>query len=565
MAGSGPFLLGVLAHRALGEWSVGLGRFFNVFTNLPGAGFRYLSRLVVAGSAVVSAAAVLGAPPAATASPAIAAPVPQLAWHPCVDPAQGGFDCATMQVPLDYAQPSGATISLAVIMHPASDPGHRIGTLFWDPGGPGASGTKFLPQLLDKAFPAELVARFDIASWDPRGVGASTAVQCFATPADETQFFEGGPSRSVGGFPVGQAQMVSWIGRYRLFGQLCQSRDAWLLQHVSTADTARDLDLLRQAVGDATLNYIGTSYGTFLGATYANLFPSQVRAMVLDGDINPTAWADPPIPADGMLLSGGLRQGADEGSAQALAAFLDQCGLLSTVRCAFSAGSPAATQAKFAALLRRMPISPTGGQMSYAEVVSSTVVALYSLSGWSAQASLLQKLWIKVTTGDGDGATTPGLPAAPTQANGPYSGEEQELAIACAESPSPPPNAFAAINVFAENRSGVVGPYWAWDYEPCATWPVKSTDRYSGPWNRYTANPVLVIGTTFDPATPYASAVAMASQLGHARLLTLDGYGHTALLNPSACVERYEVSYFIGGTLPPTGATCHQDQQPFQG
>jgi hypothetical protein len=215
-------------------------------------------------------------------------------------------------------------------------------------------------------------------------------------------------------------------------------------------------------------------------------------------------------------------------------------------------------------LLRRMPISPTGGQMSYAEVVSSTVVALYSLSGWSAQASLLQKLWINVTTGDRDGAA-PAAAAQAGEANGPYSGEEQELAISCAESPSPPPDAFAAINAFAENRSGVVGPYWAWDYEPCATWPVTSTDRYSGPWNRYTANPVLVIGNTFDNATPYASAVAMTSQLGRARLLTLDGYGHTALLNPSACIQSYEVRYFIGGTLPPAGTNCGQDQQPFQG
>jgi pimeloyl-ACP methyl ester carboxylesterase len=316
------------------------------------------------------------------------------------------------------------------------------------------------------------------------------------------------------------------------------------------------------------LSYIGTSYGTFLGATYANLFPSRVRAMVLDGDVNPTAWADPASPTNGMLLSGGLRQGADEGSAKALAAFFDNCGRVSTARCAFSAGSPAATKAKFAALLRRLPISPTGGQMSYAEAVSSTVVALYSLSGWSAQASLLQKMWISVTTGDHDAPAAPEPAAAPAQtgeANSPYSGEEQELAIACAESPSPRPNAFAAIDAFAENRSGVVGPYWAWDYEPCATWPVKSTDRYSGPWNRYTAHRVLVIGTTFDPATPYASAVAMASQLGRARLLTLDGYGHTEVLNASACIERYEVRYFIGGTLPPTGTDCRQDQQPFHG
>jgi pimeloyl-ACP methyl ester carboxylesterase len=479
-----------------------------------------------------------------------------------------------MRVPLDYAHPRGDAIRLAVIMHRASDPRHRIGTLFWDPGGPGVSGTKFLPALLDKVFPATLRARFDIASWDPRGVGASTAVRCFATPGAEKRFFAGGPSRSAGGFPVGHAQMARWIARYRLFGQLCQHRDGRLLRHVSTADTARDLNLLRRAVGDRALSYIGTSYGTFLGATYANLFPGRVRAMVLDGDVNPTAWADPPQPANGPLLSGGLRQGADQGSAKTLGAFLDRCGRVSTVRCAFSAGSPAATRAKFTALLRHMPIRPTGGQLSYAELVSSTVVALYSLSGWSAQASLLQKLWIKVTNSDHGGAATRERPAASASAgeatqagnaNGPYTGEEQELAIACGESPSPPPSAFAAINAFAYHRSGVVGPYWAWDYEPCATWPATSSDRYSGPWNRHTSNPVLVIGNTFDPATPYRSAVAMARQLGNARLLTLDGYGHTALLNPSACIQRYEVRYFTRGTLPPAGTRCSQTQQPFQG
>ncbi len=472
-----------------------------------------------------------------------------------------------MRVPLDYAHPRGDMIHLAVIMHRASDPRRRVGTLFWNPGGPGASGTKLLPGLLDKVFPAALRARFNIASWDPRGVGASTAVRCFATQEDETRFFAGGPSRSAGGFPVGHAQMVRWIARYRLFGRLCQRRDGRLLRHVSTADTARDLDLLRHAVGDRTLNYIGTSYGTFLGATYANLFPGRVRAMVLDGDVNPTQWADPPGSSHGVLLSGGLRQGADEGSAEVLRAFLDRCGRLSTVRCAFSAGSPAATEAKFAALLQRMPIRQVGGQMSYAELVSSTVVALYSLSTWSAQASSLQSLWLKVTAGHRDGTAAPRFAAGSAQAgraSGPYSGQEQELAIACGESPSPPPSAFAPMNAFAYDRSGAVGPYWAWDYEPCATWPAKSADRYAGPWNHYTPSPVLVIGNTFDPATPYQSAVAMARQLGHARLLTLDGYGHTALLNPSTCVQRYEVRYFIRGILPPRGTRCRQDQQPFQ-
>ena len=135
--------------------------------------------------------------------------------------------------------------------------------------------------------------------------------------------------------------------------------------------------------------------------------------------------------------------------------------------------------------------------------------------------------------------------------------------MACGETPNPPAASFPAVDAFAHRRSGVVGPYWTWDYEPCSTWPVRSASRYAGPWNRPTANPVLVIGNTFDPATPYRSAVAMSRRLARARLLTLDGYGHTALLNPSACVIRYQDEYLTRGTLPPPGARCSQDHHPF--
>jgi pimeloyl-ACP methyl ester carboxylesterase len=141
--------------------------------------------------------------------------------------------------------------------------------------------------------------------------------------------------------------------------------------------------------------------------------------------------------------------------------------------------------------------------------------------------------------------------------------EEQELAVSCGESPNPPASTFPRIDAFAYDRSGVVGPFWAWDYQPCSTWPVRAAHRYKGPWNRRTANPVLVIGTTFDNATPYESSVAMSELLADARLLTLDGYGHTALLNASACVMAYQDDYFINGTLPPPGTRCSQDQEPF--
>ena len=169
----------------------------------------------------------------------------------------------------------------------ASGRTRRLGSVFLNPGGPGGSGVGALPLVLG-TLPAALVARFDWVSWDPRGVGASTAVQCFASQAAEKRFL-GGVGVAGESFPVGSAQMSRWIDRYRTFGVLCGRRNGSLLEHVSTADTARDLDLLRRAVGDRSLNYLGTSYGTFLGATYANLFPNRVRAMVLTSNINPQA------------------------------------------------------------------------------------------------------------------------------------------------------------------------------------------------------------------------------------------------------------------------------------
>jgi pimeloyl-ACP methyl ester carboxylesterase len=465
-------------------------------------------------------------------------------------------------VPLDYDRPRSGTIRLALVRLPASDQDRRIGTVFWDPGGPGASGTKLLPPIADQIFSAEMRARFDIVGLDPRGVGSSTAVHCFDTPEEEAQFFAGSPRRLGDGFPVGDAQMATWIDRYRRFGEVCKRRNGKLLRYLSTVDSANDLDLLRRAVGDEGLNYIGTSYGTILGATYANLFPRQVRAIVLDGDVNPVAWTKrgPRMPG-GLRLSTGMRNTADEGAARALRAFLDLCGEAGPARCALAAGSPEATRARFADLLERAPISPTAGRKSYAQLIAETMIGLYSLRGWGPTASALQSEWLKATTVlAGQDAGPPPSVADQEPEEEP---EEQELAVACGESPSPPAATFPRLDAFAFDRSGVAGPYWAWDYQPCSTWPVRSAHRYKGPWNRRTANPVLVIGTTFDHATPYQSAVAMSELLADARLLTLDGYGHTALLNPSACVMGYQDAYFINGTLPPPDTRCSQDHRPF--
>jgi pimeloyl-ACP methyl ester carboxylesterase len=528
--------------------------------NLLGERSRRLLALVAALAATAATA---------PSSPAAAVKVPKLDWHRCASPAQRGLQCATARVPLDYSNPRGPTIHLAVIRHRASDRAHRIGTLFLNPGGPGASGTVFLPSVLEH-FPAALGAlreRFDLASWDPRGVGASTAVKCLPTAEDEIRFLHG----MVAGesFPVGRAEMDRWIERYRTFDRLCAGRNRNLLRHISTADTARDLDLLRAAVGDRRLSYLGFSYGTFLGATYANLFPGRVRALVLDGNVNPTAYVSRRLRANrGRFLSTDLRQRSDQGSARDLNAFLDLCGRTDTAHCAFSAGSAAATRAKYFALLRRLRTHPQGAKVSYAEVVSDTGSALETTS-WADLAELLQQVWTTTAQERLSAAGPFSMPAlapppiAASAASAPMQSIGQSFAIRCSESPNPGPAGFRALDRFAYDRSGPIGPWWLWTSVGCASWSASAADRYAGPWNRRTANPVLVVGNTHDPNTPYQGAVAMARQLARARLLTLDGYGHTSAADPSACVFGAYVAYLVHLRLPPRGTVCQPDRAPF--
>jgi pimeloyl-ACP methyl ester carboxylesterase len=486
--------------------------------------------------------------PASAARPGAAA-APALAWKPCADPAQRGFQCATLRVPLDYDDPGGRMIRLAVIRRQATDQRHRIGTLFFNFGGPGAAGTQVLP--LAGAITEALGARFDIASWDPRGVGASTAVHCFASPEAEFAFLD--DMAVAASFPVGGAEMDAWLGRYQEFYRRCERRNGDLLRHVSTADTARDLDRLRRAVGDRRLNYDGISYGTVLGATYANLFPDRVRALVLDGNLNPKAYVSPEIEANGgRFLTTDLRQGSDLSAASTLDAFLDLCGSTDAAHCAFTAGSPGATRAKYAALLARLQTDPQSANLTYAQVVSLTANELFVMASWPSLATALQDLW-----------TTGNAPTPPAAAGGPVQVTGQVFAVRCSESPNPGPAAFPSLDAFAYQRAGPIGPYWLWTSVGCASWGATAADRYSGPWDRRTANPVLVLNTTHDPSTPYESAVAMSRQLARARLLTVDGYGHGAQGAPSACVTRYIKRYLIHTKLPPQGTRCGQDQQPF--
>jgi pimeloyl-ACP methyl ester carboxylesterase len=495
-----------------------------------------------------AAAAVVPGPAAAPKSAAPAVPV--LAWKPCDD----GYQCAIARVPLDYSDPRGAQVSIAVISHRATGPGPSLGWLFFNAGGPNpqvSAMSTFYPNL-----PALWRERYNIITWDPRGMGYSTQIRCFGTEAAENMLLGNLPA-----FPVGKAQEESYDQAYATLDAQCAHEAGPLVDHDSSADIARDMNLLRQAVGDPVLNYYGASYATLFGAIYANLFPSTSGRMVLDGNLSPVAWStgDSQVPAF-------VRLDSPQASGAAMAAFLRLCGQASTVACAFSAGTPAATTAKWNTLLRlvsRHPVSLGGqqGTYAYADVVEFESGTLGSVARWQSSALLLQQLWSVAHGGKPSPSPSPSPSPAPPPA-GPsyYSGVEQQLAIMCADSPNP--RDFAAYDAAA--AAGTFAPTVVYDTLGCADWPAAAAqDRYTGPWNRPTASTILVIGNTGDPLTAYQDSVAMSRLLARARLLTVDGYGHTTVNNLSTCPIAAAVSYTVNDVLPAPGTVCQQNINPF--
>ena len=520
-----------------------------------------------------------------------AAAVPKLAWKPC----GGGMQCATARVPLAYRQPGGAKITIQLIRHLATDPAHRIGSLFINIGGPTQQVDVF-PEEVYPAVPAAIRARYDIVTFDPRGFGHSTPIRCFSSEAAEAAFFAGTPFVSgtppfftgTPGFPVGAAQWAAYERTFARFDALCGQRNGPLLDHDTSADNARDMDLLRQAVHDPVLNYYGISYGTGLGEDYANLFPGKVGHMLLDASLDPVTWSS----TDGTLPVQ-LRDGDGEAVAKGMTGFLTLCGQASTSSCAFSAGSPAATRAKWSTLLARLQRHPvTIGSPPQAVTYASVITAAPpgQAAQWPQEAAELQQDWIASGTGTtaaGSSAVAqaasgrgnpagsgpaPGSvsPAAAAGTSSPalppaYNGIEQLYALLCDDTSNPRnPGSYPAIARNAARSLGGFGPEEAWLDEPCAQWPGNGAqDRYTGPWNRPAAHPVLVFGNTGDPFVNYRDSVAAARDLGNARLLTINQFGHSEALNPDACATSYKVSYLLTGALPPAGTVCQADAPPF--
>jgi pimeloyl-ACP methyl ester carboxylesterase len=472
-------------------------------------------------------------------------------WGVC-DPPGVDLQCARIAVPLDWKDPSGHTISLAVIRHLASKPAERIGTLFINPGGPGDTGVGLV-----QGDPAGIDAigggRFDVVSWDPRGTNASTRVLCFRDQRDEARFWAGAS------IPVTRAASEQFRRLTADLAQRCGEVSGWLLPHISTADTARDLDHLRVLLGEEKLTYVGLSYGTYLGQTYANMFPDRVRAMLLDGVVDAVEYSKSAEARMAMWVGA-----SDEVFEQ----FLSLCERAGPERCALAGGGQTAA-ARVAQLFEQVtgaPIPAPGVKppllspwtLSYSDLLLSQFEPMRAPSVWPRNAADLDA----ALRGDGS-ALASGASGFLSVAG--WAGVMTSAAIQCADAPADESShAWPQVIGHLEQVSrlqGLVQGWWEW--APCASWPVQGQDNYRGPWNRSTPNPILLINQRYDPNTAYANAVHAEHYLGNAVLLTQEGYGHLWIQDPSACVDKAMVDYLVHLITPPPGAVCPSDHQPF--
>lgn len=458
--------------------------------------------------------------------------VAPIKWTACRGSAgPSGYQCATIQVPRNPMDPSvGGTIGMALDRHKAS--GSKIGSLLVNPGGPGVSGVDFLPSAVE-LFSSDIVDHFDIIGFDPPGVDRTAPINCL--PAEQFEaYLEADP------VPSSPTQMASYLAEDRAFAAGCVHDSGAELPYVSTVDAAMDMDVIRADAGDPKLTYYGFSYGTFLGATYAGLFPTRVRAMVLDGALDPSLAPLTLLDQQSASFDANLKDA------------LDAC--TDSADCAWNVqGDPVAAFRQLEAQVAAKPVPAPGTNRSVdlSVLLYGTAQALYDTQLWptlyaglaglqQGNGTVMLELFDQYTGRNSDGTFTNEL--------------EANVAINCLDAPSPSISAIEAAAPTAQAVAPVFGLADLYSELQCAVWPVPATGHV-GPITAAGSPPIVVVGSTGDPATPYAEAQALASQLQHGVLLTRVGDGHTAYPF-SACIRSYVDAYLTKLTVPPAGIRC---------
>lgn len=514
---------------------------------------RVFHRLITAGAVAVAATLAAGgcssaassSRPEATTAPSSVVPHPSTSvpgavvtpadWVPCRgDAGPAGYQCATVSVPRDPQDPAAhGTIGLAIDRHPAT--GTRIGSLLVNPGGPGGSGVDFLPEIVG-LLGADVLEHFDIVGFDPPGVDRSAPIICLPGP-ELDRYYGADPD------PTTAQGMAAYIAVDQQFAAGCEARSGAELPYVSTVDAAMDMDIIRADIGDPSLNYLGFSYGTFLGATYAELFPTRIRAMVLDGAL------DPALPVVTSLDQQSAAFDAD------LDAALSACGQSPSCPWKYHGNPISAFEALMAAVTAH-PLTVAGSSQSVgpAAFLYGTALTLYDTSYWND----LYEALAGVTDGNGTDMLQLFDDYVGRNANGTYSNElEANVAVNCLDAPAPPVATIEADLPAAERQAPVFGAADLLSEIQCDYWPVAATGRV-GPIHADGSPPIVVVGSTGDPATPYQDAVALAAQLQHGVLLTRVGEGHTGYPY-SSCIRSHVDDYLVHLTVPAAGIRCPTD------
>jgi len=464
-------------------------------------------------------------------------------WQSCpaTDPVTGGNPellCATITVPRDYLTPDGPTIEIAVALLPAADQSNKVGALLLNFGGPGASGINILAESGRGIVPAEIGNRFDLVSWDPRGVNRSAPVQCLS----DTEMDDWAVTPGIADRPTA-TDWTTALNDAQWFADKCKAGTGEMLAYIGTTASARDMESIRIGLGVPKLNYLGFSYGTALGAVYATLFPASTGNLILDGAVDMAPTDESEYGEQGVALQGALDR---------LFAWCD-----ADTACPFGAGT---SRAAFDTLMNRLddqPIELDDGRKLNSEMAwTGVVMTLYNRDYWDYAVQGL------AGASEGDGYLLSLLADAylDRAEDGTYKSNIMEAfpAISCIDAPTTP--SIARYKAIYEKFASKAPDFAAGQASSgllCGVWPYKSADPLPTVVNGAGAAPILVVGTTGDPATPYAWSERMADLLESGHLLTFVGEGHTAVGGKSACVDDAAITFLVSGTLPPKGTRCN--------